>query len=89
MRRSAGGDEGGGLPELVTEGVDGYLEPVGDIRAQAARVVEMLSDDTLYRELSGAARRTAESRFCSSLIIPKYEEYYQEICGGMAGRAGM
>ena len=31
---------GGGLPELVTHGVDGFLEPVGDIQAQAARVVE-------------------------------------------------
>ena len=80
---------GGGLPELVTEGVDGYLEPVGDIRAQAARVVEMLTDEALYRDLSGAARRTAETRFCSSLIIPKYEQYYAEVCDGMAGRAGM
>jgi L-malate glycosyltransferase len=69
----------GGLPELVTEGVDGFLEPVGDISAQAARVVEMLSDERLYASLSGAARRTAESRFCTSLIIPKYEGYYREV----------
>jgi N-acetyl-alpha-D-glucosaminyl L-malate synthase BshA len=72
---------GGGLPELVTEGVDGYLEPVGDIRAQAARAVEMLTDEARYRDLSGAARRTAETRFCSSLLIPKYEQYYAEVCG--------
>ena len=26
----------GGVPELVTDGVDGFLEPVGDIAAQAA-----------------------------------------------------
>jgi L-malate glycosyltransferase len=79
----------GGLPELVTEGVDGFLEPVGDIQAQAARVVELLTDDALYRSLSAAARHTAESRFCTSLIIPQYEQYYEEICGGaMTGKAG-
>ncbi len=35
----------GGVPELVTHGVDGFLEPVGDIAAQAARVVELLPND--------------------------------------------
>ena len=80
---------GGGLPELVTHGVDGFLEPVGDIQAQAARVIELLTDDKLYQSVSGAARRTAETRFCSSLTIPQYERYYEEVCGaaGMAGHA--
>ena len=33
----------GGVPELITDGVDGYLEAVGDIAAQAARVAALLS----------------------------------------------
>lgn len=72
----------GGLVELVTHGVDGYLEPVGDVAAQAARVVSLLTDDALYRTLSGGARQTAQTRFCSSLIIPQYEEYYRQVCEG-------
>lgn len=72
----------GGVGELVTHGVDGYLEPVGDIPAQAARVIALLSDEALYNQVSGAARQTALTRFCTSLIIPHYEQYYQEICGG-------
>jgi N-acetyl-alpha-D-glucosaminyl L-malate synthase BshA len=72
----------GGVGELVTHGVDGYLEPVGDIPAQAARVIALLSDEALYRQVSGAARQTAMTRFCTSLIIPHYEQYYQEICCG-------
>jgi L-malate glycosyltransferase len=78
---------GGGLPELVTHGVDGFLEPVGDVQAQAARVIELLTDDKLYHSMSGAARRTAETRFCSSLTIPQYERYYEEVCGAGASRA--
>ncbi|MCW5982289.1 MAG: N-acetyl-alpha-D-glucosaminyl L-malate synthase BshA [Bryobacteraceae bacterium] len=70
----------GGVAELVTDGVDGYLEAVGDIEAQAARAVSLLTDDALYERLSGAARRTATTRFCSSLIIPLYEKYYEEVC---------
>src|ERR1051325_2336172 len=70
----------GGVPELVTDGVDGYLEPVGDIAAQATRVVQLLTDDALYDRMSSAARRTAEVRFASSMIIPQYERHYQEVC---------
>jgi N-acetyl-alpha-D-glucosaminyl L-malate synthase BshA len=70
----------GGVPELITHGVDGFLEPVGDIEAHAARVVALLSDEALYRSVSGAARQTAQTRFCTSLIIPHYEQYYNEIC---------
>ncbi len=70
----------GGVPELVTDGVDGFLETVGDVSAQGARVVSLLTDDKLYRGMAGAARQTAETRFCTSLIIPRYEQYYQEVC---------
>ncbi len=70
----------GGLGELVTHGTDGYLEPVGDVGAHAARVTELLTDDALYRRVSGGARQTALTRFCTSLIIPEYERVYREVC---------
>lgn len=70
----------GGLTELVTHGVDGFLEPVGDIEAQAARVLELLTDEELHSRIAAAARYTALSRFCTSLVIPMYEDYYREIC---------
>ena len=37
----------GGVSELVTDGVNGFLEPVGDVAAQAARVVALLTDYVL------------------------------------------
>jgi glycosyltransferase involved in cell wall biosynthesis len=70
----------GGVPELITDGRDGYLEAVGDIPAQAARVAALITDPALHARMSDAARSTALTRFCSSLVIPEYERYYQEIC---------
>jgi glycosyltransferase involved in cell wall biosynthesis len=70
----------GGVSELITHGEDGYLEAVGDVEAQAARVVELLSDAALHERMRAAARLTALTRFCSSLVIPQYIRYYQEIC---------
>jgi glycosyltransferase involved in cell wall biosynthesis len=69
----------GGLPELVTDGVDGFLEPVGDIEGQARRVIELLTDEKRHRAMAQAARRTAEERFASTMIIPQYEKYYEEV----------
>ncbi len=70
----------GGVPELITHGRDGFLEEVGDIAAQAARVCELATDPALHSRMSDAARSTAVSRFCSTMVIPEYERYYQEIC---------
>jgi len=72
----------GGVPELVTHGVDGYLEAVGDIAAQANRVASLLSDSRLHERMAQAARKTAVDRFCTNKIIPQYEQYYEEVLGG-------
>lgn len=69
----------GGVPELVTPGVDGYLEPVGDTAAQAARVLDLITDDARYEAMSVNARNTAKTRFCTDLVIPRYERYYDEV----------
>ncbi|MCL5745906.1 MAG: N-acetyl-alpha-D-glucosaminyl L-malate synthase BshA, partial [Acidobacteria bacterium] len=70
----------GGVSELITDGVDGFLETPGDVAGQAARVTALLSDESLCSRLSQAARSTAVERFGSSRIIPLYERYYQEVC---------
>src|ERR1700735_2796965 len=72
----------GGLPEVGTEGVDGCLEPGGDIAAQSRRVVELLTNEERHRSMAEAARRTAVERFASAIIIPHYEAYYKEGVGG-------
>jgi glycosyltransferase involved in cell wall biosynthesis len=69
----------GGLPEVITPGRDGFLEAVGDVAAHAARVVEILSSSVLKARMAAAARRTAETRFCTTRIIPAYEAYYRRI----------
>ncbi len=69
----------GGVPELITHGEDGFLEPVGDIQAQAARVVALLTDDDLHYRMGRAGRWNANEKFCSDKIIPQYEKYYRDV----------
>ena len=79
----------GGVAELIEDGVDGYLEAVGDTEAQAERVVQLLSDPPLQARVSRAARLAAETRFDSRRIIPQYEQYYSEVLGNFSGSAGV
>jgi L-malate glycosyltransferase len=69
----------GGVPELITHGVDGFAENVGDIEAQAARVISLLQDQTLFQRMASAAREAAVNRFATSSIIPQYEAYYEAV----------
>ncbi|MGA2113662.1 MAG: N-acetyl-alpha-D-glucosaminyl L-malate synthase BshA [Bryobacteraceae bacterium] len=69
----------GGVPELITHEVDGFLEAVADIPAMAARVASLLTDEDLHYRMSKAGRWTASARFCSEKIIPQYESHYKEV----------
>ncbi len=71
----------GGIPELVAHGVNGFMEPVGDIPAQAARVVELLTDDALHQRIAAAGRTRAIEQFSTDRIIPQYERYYEDVMG--------
>jgi len=75
------GTKVGGVEELITDGVDGYVERVGDIAGQAARVTGLLADDRLFTRMAAAARETALTRFSTDRIIPQYERYYRDVCG--------
>jgi N-acetyl-alpha-D-glucosaminyl L-malate synthase BshA len=69
----------GGLPEVIEDGVNGFLHPLDDLEGMAASVIRLVNDDALRRRVADAARQSATSRFCDWRIIPAYESYYEEI----------
>jgi L-malate glycosyltransferase len=77
----------GGVPELIDDKVNGRLFPVGDVEGMAGGAVELLRDSDLYQAMAEAARRTAQTRYCASKIVPLYERFYERILGGPAASA--
>jgi N-acetyl-alpha-D-glucosaminyl L-malate synthase BshA len=69
----------GGVPEVIDHGVTGFLADVGDVSTMSRYAIDILSDETKLREMGKAARRSAQSRFCASKIIPQYEEFYRTV----------
>jgi glycosyltransferase involved in cell wall biosynthesis len=68
----------GGLPELITDGLDGILEPPGSVEAMARRAVSLLRDPEEHASMRQAALRRAAS-FSAASVVPAYEAFYQEI----------
>jgi len=67
----------GGLPEVIQDGVEGYLAPPREVETMAARVLDILTNPDLHRRMGEAGRKRALGQFCSSKIIPQYERLYQ------------
>jgi N-acetyl-alpha-D-glucosaminyl L-malate synthase BshA len=69
----------GGVPELIDDGETGLLFPVGDVDAMAAGVIALLTDRNRFEAMREAARKTAQKRFCATLVVPQYVKYYESV----------
>ncbi len=69
----------GGLGEVVTPGVDGWLCQVGDCQCMAERAYDILSNEAKWTRMSTAARKKAVEQFSPQKIVSEYEELYQRV----------
>jgi N-acetyl-alpha-D-glucosaminyl L-malate synthase BshA len=69
----------GGVPEVIEHGHSGFLADVGDVETMAKYAIEVLSDESKLKAMRQTARFEAQSRFCSTKIIPLYENFYRKV----------
>lgn len=67
----------GGLPEIILDGKNGYMSPVGDIAHMTEQAIRILKDDTVLEAFRREARLQAE-RFDIGQIVPQYEALYEK-----------
>jgi N-acetyl-alpha-D-glucosaminyl L-malate synthase BshA len=68
----------GGLKEIVSHGVDGYLAEVGDVKAIAEFAIEIVTDANLQREFGRNARRKVLEKYAPDKIRATYEALYEK-----------
>ena len=73
--------DAGGPSEVVTDGVDGLLYPMGDVDALAERLGQLASDPTLRAELVAQGHRTA-SLYGPERMAAEVQAVYAELLGG-------
>jgi glycosyltransferase involved in cell wall biosynthesis len=68
----------GGLPEIVTDGEDGFLFDSKDTASLAENLIALLSNDALQRRMSFNARKKIENQFSWDNIAARYIKSYEK-----------
>jgi N-acetyl-alpha-D-glucosaminyl L-malate synthase BshA len=71
----------GGLPEVITSGVSGFLREPTDHAGMAADAIALLTDSALHRRVTEAALSRVREEFCVERVVPMYERYYERVLG--------
>ena len=73
--------ETSGSQSIIEDGVNGLLVPRGDVRALAAAVASLLSDEERRLALGASARHSARERFSLKRMVEATERVYEEALG--------
>ena len=68
----------GGIPEVIDHGQSGYLEPVGDTKAMARDVLDILTTPG-KRDAMGQLARVKAEQFAMAAVGAQYIELYQRL----------
>ena len=68
----------GGLPEIMIQGVTGFMSQVGDVASMSKQALDILTDDDRLEQFKESASQHAQG-FDIHHIIPLYEKLYDEV----------
>jgi glycosyltransferase involved in cell wall biosynthesis len=69
----------GGLPEIIDDGVTGFVCPPDALDLMADRGIAVLTDSALHASMARRAAEAVRSRFCTDLVVPRYEAQYEDV----------
>ncbi len=69
----------GGIPEIVDDGVNGFLVQSKNPEAIAERVLELNADPELRRRIGEAARARVLERYTAEKVVGQYMEIYESV----------
>jgi L-malate glycosyltransferase len=72
----------GGLPEIIEDGVTGFVCAPEDVTRMAQRGVALLTDSALRASITRSAVEMVRHRYCAQLVVPLYEAAYQRVLEG-------
>ena len=74
----------GGLPEIIEDGVSGFVCPPDAVSLMAERGIALLTDFALRASIARNAAEVVRSRYCTELVVPMYEAQYRDVIADRA-----
>lgn len=78
----------GGIPEVVAEGVSGFLVDPGDAAGMAEKILLLVTERELGRRMGSEGRRLVQSRFSWERVARALEEEYRRLWRSPAAPPG-
>ena len=76
----------GGLPEVVTDGENGFLHEIGDVEGMAASALRLLTDEPMRKAFGAAGRRRSVEVYGQEPIVGRYRSIYERVVVQAASR---
>jgi len=76
----------GGLPEIIENGVSGFLHSPDDLESMAESALRVLDDPERHQKITIAGWQTLHDRFCADKVVPQYEMFYEKILRSHSSR---
>ena len=70
----------GGVPQVISDGVDGFLFPIGDVAALTERLDLLMSDMALKERVGKCGRDRVEESFSLDAFMDRIDAIYEAIC---------
>jgi len=72
----------GGLTEVFEHGRTAFLHAPKELEKMTDSAIRLLNNGCLRAEMTRAARRVVETRYCLETVVPQYEQFYTEVLTG-------
>jgi glycosyltransferase involved in cell wall biosynthesis len=69
----------GGTPEVIDDGIHGYLVPPGDAQALARRILDCLRDDAARRAMGARGRQRVREQFTFATQSVQYQRLFERL----------
>ena len=69
----------GGMPEVIQDGINGYVVPVRDYEAIATKIITLLGDEALRNRIGATGRKITELRFTKEIMADNNIMIYNNI----------
>jgi glycosyltransferase involved in cell wall biosynthesis len=68
----------GGMPEIIKDGINGFVVHVKDFEALAAKICRLLEDKTLAKRFGYTGRQIVEAQYTKAMVTQQTLNVYNK-----------
>lgn len=69
----------GGTVEIIEDNKNGFLVPIGDVKALTEKIQEVIENESLYKKMCLEAENTYKEKYTFNVFKNKILDYYEQI----------